>query len=240
MAPLPENRFPDYAFLAELKEQWQGRELADKPKLGYGVLALVLIMAALFIAAGVTGVLDEKADLKSRIALGLIGAAAAWGAWFFSRMSMRGIRYGTTNCRMLTVPAVIGGWLKAEVTCRLPAPADVRGPVRVGLVNTVSTGTGKAFSTSTCWRMEQELDAKPIPVPGTDRSILRVQLRIPAEPGQKPLVAPRELAQANREMRSWKLEIRQRTASVDLFASFYIPVCTQEYGDQAEQSPFAA
>lgn len=84
---------------------------------------------------------------------------------------LRRRRYGESVCRLLTLPGVVGGWLKADVECRLPPGPE---PVIVRLRNV--RGEGK--TERELWRMEQGLALTPPAAPGAPVIVpVRLQIR---------------------------------------------------------------
>jgi len=138
-------------------------------------------------------------------------------------------RYGHSVCRLLTLPGAVGGWFKADVECRLPP--DPTEPVVVRLKNVI--GGGK--SQREVWRMEQTLTFLVHPDPNA-RSIVPVRLQIPRHPQQLPIPIPLNI-RGLQTRPDWLLEIEKKTAGIDFFARFSVPIYDTPYGDPAEQRP---
>ncbi len=126
---------------------------------------------------------------------------------------LRYAKYGDSVCRLLTLPGRVGGWLKADVDCALPAGSD--DTVIVRLKNMVQAGrTAKEV-----WRMEQRL---AVPVQGS-RSVVPVRLQIPRSPKQA-LLAPDAGALARFAAPWWVLEVEKQVSGIDFKAQFGVPV----------------
>lgn len=187
----------------------------------FGGLALLGFWAA------IAGEEAHVGGLSTRVMLaaGSAGMLAFFG-WFIYLM-LRRRRYGDSVCRLLTLPAVVGGWLKADIECALPPDPE---PVVVRLKNLVPAGKTAAEA----WWMEETLN---VPVAPGACSIVPVRLRIPRDPAQK--LSPLEpgwrewLAGAPH----WVLEIKKKAAGVDFHASFLVPVYDTPDAPASEQRP---
>lgn len=144
---------------------------------------------------------------------------ALW--WLRSRL------YGDTVCRLVTLPAVVGGWFKADVECTLP---DSDAPVVVRLKNTLLVGGDHERE---LWRLEERLALPPASGPQA-RRVLPVRLQIPRHPSQKPMLIDSSAAD---DVPLWFFEIERKARGIGFFASFGVPVCEPAYGNPAEQRP---
>lgn len=147
---------------------------------------------------------------------------------------LRRRRYGESVCRLLTLPGVVGGWLKADVECRLPPGPE---PVIVRLRNV--RGEGK--TERELWRMEQGLALTPPAAPGAP-VIVPVRLQIPLDPSQHAIPPDQRYFSIRQhaffvDPTFWFLDIRKKAAGLDFLATFSVPVYDTQYGDPAEQRP---
>lgn len=139
---------------------------------------------------------------------------------------LRHRRYGNSVCRLLTLPGVVGGWFKADVECALPPdPAE---SVIVRLKNVVPAGK----TVREVWRMEQKLT---IPVSPGRRPIVPVRLRLPRDPAQQLTPLDAGALQNLLGVPQWILEIEKRTAGVDFFANFNVPIYDTPNAPPSEQ-----
>ncbi|MBI3370872.1 MAG: hypothetical protein HY017_03815 [Betaproteobacteria bacterium] len=123
-------------------------------------------------------------------------------------------RYGDSVCRLITLPGVVGGWLKADVECALSADPD--NTVVVRLKNMVQTSKRLVE----VWRMEQRI---VVPVQAEKRIIVNVRLQIPRAPAQRiPPLRPGFLERISGPV--WLLEVEKKVPGIDFFARFAVPV----------------
>lgn len=207
-------------------EAWRKREIVDGSKfhgfalvlayLFFGVPALLFVWAAIEPPEGAAGYWLEGIMWATVIAFVLCGLTYWW---------LRHLRYGDSVCRLLTLPGVLGGWFKADVECALPGKSDEPVTVRLKALD-----LGVRNAPEIC-RMEQRLT---VPVVAGKRSIVPVRLRVPRR-------LPMLLSQAEFTAYlsggrcAWALEIEKKTAGVDFFATFGVPVYDTQNAPPAEQ-----
>lgn len=179
-----------------------------------------------FVLLAIIALLLAIAFFEAKIGIGwrlfYVGFAAIFALplWLVGALWLRGVLYGASTCTLRTVPGVIGGWLKADITCKLPKNPE--GPIRARLASGI-------YRNRIVWQMEEDVKALPVPVPGSDRSLVVVQLRIPAHEAQHPLDVPQDYETW------WTLRISQEARPVPFRADFLVPVCSGAYAVPAEQ-----
>lgn len=144
---------------------------------------------------------------------------------FYWRLRYR--RYGQSVCRLLTLPGRVGGWLKADVDCTLPAGAD--NTVTVRLKNMVPNGR----SARELWRMEQRIS---VPARG-ERTVIPVRLQIPRSTNQR-FLSSNASALERAFAPLWALEIEKKVPGIDFLAQFGVPV--YDVPELPEMSPPAS
>ena len=208
--------------------QWASRELVDQRGLGWAVLLIAYVVGAATLA-GVWATLREGAGEKSIgvivLAVFVIGILAV-----LTRLRVRGMRYGKTVCRLITLPGVVGGWFKADVRCGLPPHI---GPVTVRLKNTNTRGR----FTQLLWSMEQSCPLEPLPGNGDTHSIVKVRLRVPRDRSQRFILPDMEfLLGAPADGVAWILEVEKKSRGVDFAAVFNVPIYDTRGAPPAEQA----
>ena len=176
------------------------------------VLAYVFLggPAALLLFALIT----KETPLSQSLALLSVSAMLLFIVGGLTYWWLRQRRYGESVCKLITLPGVIGGWLKADIDCRLPRESS--GPVIVRLKNL--TWHGK--SSKLHWEMEQRLAPGTIQEQPGGRATVRVRLKIPRHPDQVPC-RPTSFWDSPTH---WTLEISRETKGVDFLTSFSVPV----------------
>src|SRR5438034_8290298 len=166
-------------------EQWAGREIVydtyvssvSTPFLVVSYLVGLALIPGIFAAVRAT-LREPHADVWGISFVGILFLLITIGILaFITRRWLRDRRYGASVCRLITLPGVVGGWLKADVDCALPAGS---GPVSVRLENGEMSYNLKVVP-RTFWRMEETTTTVGHPADAR-RSIIRVRLRVPRDP----------------------------------------------------------
>ena len=195
---------------------WRRREIVFGSPVSTVFLLLACLFfgapALLFLWAGITDPATRSGE-SLRITGLLWGSVMAFILVALTYWRLRHWRYGNSVCRLITLPGRLGGWLKADVECALPAGAD--DAVIVRLKNMESRGR----SVAELWRMEQRI---AVPVQA-DRTVVNVRLQIPRASGQKVL-SPNAGALARFAAPWWVLEVEKKVPGIDFLAQFGVPV----------------
>ena len=197
---------------------WRQREIMTVNPVGTGVLLLAYLFfglpALFFVWLGIDSLSRSGEGLLLIPMLGL-GSLLAFILGALTYWRLRHLRYGNSICRLITLPGVVGGWLKADVECALPADSD--NTVVVRLKNLVPAGR----SVSEVWRMEQRLS---VPVQPGERSVVKVRLQIPRAPEQRlPPLKPGAWDWLG-AVPIWTLELEKKVRGIDFLAQFRVPV----------------
>ena len=204
--------------------QWAHRELVDQRGLGWPVFVLVYVLGLAFLAV-IWGTVRQGDWESVAIALFVVAVLA-----ILARLRLRGMRYGRTVCRLITLPGVIDGWFKADVECGLPPEA---GTVTVRLKNVVPSRYGEGM----LWSMEQLFPVAPI-AQKPARSIVNIRLRVPRHRSQKPLSPSTGFAfGAPLAGQAWILELEKKGPGVDFFSQFNVPIYDTPDAPAQEQQP---
>lgn len=196
---------------------WRRREVVWGNPVGNGVLLLAYLFfggpALFFIWLGIVDPPSRSGE--SFLIPGLLmGSLLAFIVGGLTYWRLRYRRYGNSVCRLITLPGVVGGWLKADVECALPAGPD--NTVVVRLKNMVQAGKRLVE----VWRMEQRL---AVPVRAGKRTIVNIRLQIPRTPEQKiPVLRPSLLDRLGQPV--WILELEKKVPGIDFLAQFAVPV----------------
>ena len=188
--------------------QWRRREIVHSPAVSDAILTLAVCFvgapAAFFIVAGLRATGEEPMfDLFM-------------GAFFVAMLApllharARRARYGSSLCRLRTLPAVPGGSFEADIECVLP---EGPGDTIARLINSELAGR----RLHELWRMEAKLDAEG----GGGRITVPVRLRIPLAREQRPMTlrSDRWTGQP-----VWMLEIEKKVRGPNFKAKFQVPV----------------
>jgi hypothetical protein len=197
-------------------DAWRRREIVAGRLVGTPVLLLAYVFfggpALFFLWLAVADPATSSGE-SLRFAGLLMGSVLGFVVVGLTYWRLRYWKYGDSVCRLLTLPGRVGGWLKADVECALPAGGD--DIVIVRLKNMVQAGrTPKEI-----WRMEQRL---AVPVQGS-RSVVPVRLQIPRKPEQKVL-APDAGALTRFAAPWWVLEVEKKVPGIDFKVGFGVPV----------------
>ena len=208
-------------------EVWRKRQIVHGSRVHGFYLVLAYICFGLPAVMFIWSVIDPPQGAKGHWI-----EARFWAACIFFCLGgltywwLRHHRYGNSVCRLLTLPGVVGGWFKADVECALPP--DLAEPVIVRLKNLVPAG--KTFRE--VWRMEQKLT---VPVSAGKRSVLPVRLRVPRDPAQQLTSLDAGALQIFLGAPGWVLEIEKKSAGVDFFANFKVPIYDTPNAPASEQ-----
>ena len=194
-------------------EQWAAREIVCPRPVGAFVLVLAYLFfglpgAAIFVLSAMRG------GHFGEWMLSLTLLCLAAGVTFLWR---RGNKYGESVCRLMTLPAAIGGCLQADVECALPPDPAV--PTTISLVNFGTNGRSEILH----WRVDSMVASTQIPVGSGGRAIVPVRLEIPRHPDQVPLSFAKDNFWSRGRV-GWRLEIRKKAPGIDFVASFLVPV----------------
>jgi len=197
---------------------WRRREIMSGNPVRTGLLLLAYLFfglpALLFLWMGIADPPTHSGE-SLRIPGLLMGSLLAFIVGALTYWRLRHLRYGNSVCRLITLPGIVGGWLKADVECGLPADAD--NTVVVRLKNLVPAGK----NLSEVWRMEQRLS---VPVQPGERSVVKVRLQIPRVPEQR-LPPPRTGAwDWLGGVPVWLLEVEKKVPGIDFLVQFSVPV----------------
>lgn len=213
---------------------WRHREILFNNPVSDSALALAYFFFGLpalgFLWAGITDpptYTGERMDQAFRLELLLVGAVLAFVVGGLTYWRLRRTRYGNSVCRLLTLPGVVGGWLKADVECALPAGVDDL--VTVRLKNVVPRG--RRFTE--LWRMEQSI---AVPVAPATRTVVPVRLRIQRVAAQQPMtVAGDGASWLLTRVPIWILEVEKKVPGIDFLAAFQVPVYDTPNAPTSEQ-----
>jgi len=197
-------------------DAWRRREIIAGRLVGTPVLLLAYVFiggpALFFFWLAIVDPPTASGE-SPRIAGLIMGPTLGFIVVGLTYWRLRYWKYGDSVCRLLTLPGRIGGWLKADVECALPAGGD--DVVIVRLRNMIQAGR----SAREVWRMEQRI---VVPVQGA-RSVVPVRLQIPRARDQR-LLAP-EAGLLNRFAAPWwVLEVEKQVPGIDFKTAFGVPV----------------
>lgn len=196
---------------------WRRREIVFGKPVGNGALLLAYLffgLPALLLFWLAIADPPTRSGESLRIPGLVMGSVLAFIVGGLTYWRLRHWRYGNSVCRLITLPGVVGGWLKADVECALPADPD--NIVVVRLKNLVPAGRRLAE----VWRMEQRL---PVPPQAGERSIVNVRLQIPRAPEQRlPPLRPGAFDWLGGAV--WILELEKKVPGIDFLAQFAVPV----------------
>ena len=203
-------RDPDAASRPWLRvPQWRRREIVHSPAISDAILTLAVFfaggLAVLFIWLGLGTTGENRV-----IAFAAAGVFALMCAPLLHARARRA-RYGSSVCRLRTLPAVAGGWLEADIECALP---EGPGDTVARLTNSVLSGRRLVE----LWRTEAKLDVGGL---GGGRVVVPVRLRIPLAAEQKPMTL-RSGGWAGQPL--WFLEVEKRVRGPNFKAKFHVPV----------------
>jgi len=155
--------------------------------------------------------------LLTRLIMFGIGVGFAFPIGYLTYARARKARYGNSVCKLLSLPAEVGGRLEADVVCRLPEGFDDFVVVRLkNLAITVKTVAGKPTpQAEELWRTEQRL---VVPAAPPKQSVVPVRLPIPRADGQVPMTID------GSDSAKWILEVEKEAKGIDFYAAFAIPV----------------
>jgi hypothetical protein len=199
---------------------WRRRIIVHGRPVGTPILLLAygfFGLPALFLLwAGIVD-LPTRSGESLRLPLLAMGGMLAFIVGGLTYWTLRHMRYGDSVCHLLTLPGVVGGWLKANVECKLPH--DPEAMVTVRLRNLVQTGK----TAVEVWRMEERVQV--LVAPG-ERATVPVRLRVPRDPSQRPMAVAGKgfLTDFAASAAVWILEVEKRVPGIDYFASFSVPV----------------
>ena len=193
--------------------QWAAREIRTEPVIRGGPLAaayavlgwipVVLVMEAL----GTPQPFDEILQMLG------IAVMSVFVLGWLSYSWLAYCRYGTSVCRLLTLPGVIGGRFEADIECGLSCGPGA--PVIVRLKN--RTLRGKIAQVH--WQMETRVEAAAFRPHGDQRVVISIRLQIPRDAAQRPCVA-----EPIGFVPQWLLEISRESPGIDYRAEFDVPV----------------
>jgi len=180
----------------------------------FAPLSLCGFWFAFFVSQDMNG---DPVPLLPRLMMLAIGVGVALPLVYLSYARARKARYGTSVCKLLSLPAEVGGRLEADVVCRLPEGFDDFIVVRLkNLAITVKTVAGKAVpQAEELWRTEQRL---VVPTTPQKQSVVPVRLPIPRTDGQVPMTID------GSDSAKWILEVEKEAKGIDFYAAFAIPV----------------
>jgi hypothetical protein len=197
-------------------DAWRRREIVAGRVVGTPVLLLAYLFfggpALFFLWLAVADPATSSGESLRVVGL-LMGSVLGFIVAGLTYWRLRYRKYGDSVCRLLTLPGRVGGWLKADVDCALPAGGD--DVVIVRLRNMVQAGR----SAREVWSMEQRV---AVPVQGA-RTVVPVRLQIPRSPEQKVLAAN---AGALERFAApwWVLEVEKQVPGIDFKVAFGVPV----------------
>jgi hypothetical protein len=212
---------------------WAKRELVCEPRIGGPIFVLVYLVIGIPGIAIIAVVLRDvlrAPDEQWPTLVNLVIGVAAWMTFlaFVTSLWWRGYRYGSSVCRLITMPGAVGGWFKADIECRLP-PGDTD-TVIVRLINLKVSPQN--IGMKQLWHMDQKLT-----VPSSKaRRIVPVRMQVPRDPRQ---LLTGQMAQDWRGATwgVWLLKIEKKARGVDFSAEFSVPVCDIREGNPEEQRP---
>lgn len=153
--------------------------------------------------------LDEIIQLLAVSAMGVFLPGWLTHSWLQFR------RYGSSVCRLLTDPLVIGEPFELEIECSLPR--DAGEPVVARLANKAARGKRLRL----IWQSALQVDPAAITPRGAGRCTFRLRLCAPAREGYGPL---------------WVLELRRKARGVDFRAEFTLPVRDTKGADEEREA----
>lgn len=207
------------------RQEWRERTILHGNPVGNVVLLFAFFVfgsiALLFLWLAIT----PSAKAADRIDGVLWGSLMIFILVALTYWRLRYRRYGDSVCRLITLPGIVGGWFKADVECTLPD--DSTEPIIVRLKNFGNSGSKHP---KVVWQMEKGIAS---PVSHGSRTTVRVRLRIPRHPTQRPNSASDNKFFAT--VPSWILEVEKKAAGVDYFARFHVPIYDTPLAPSSEQ-----
>jgi hypothetical protein len=210
------------------RADWRRRELRHVSGIGAGVFALGTVVFG-GLAFGWFS-LNHADRSDAWLALLFPGIVLLVPVGLLARGWWRRLRHGESVCRLLTLPGVVGGWLRADVECNLRGGGEARIVVwlinRLRGANMTALLTG-AFERDGLWRMSQEVSVAVAPA---GRTVIPVRLHVPRDPRQYYRLpdgrpnSPASHLRSNEEP-AWVLVLAQRRSGrTDFLAMFEVPV----------------
>jgi hypothetical protein len=197
-------------------DAWRRREIVAGRLVGTPVLLLAYAFfggpALFFFWLAIADPSTQSGESLRLVGL-IMGATLGFVVAGLTYWRLRYWKYGDSVCRLLTLPGRVGGWLKADVECALPAGGD--DTVVVRLKNMVQAGR----TARELWRMEQRI---AVPVHGA-RSVVPVRLQISRAREQR-LLAPDAGLLDRFAAPWWVLEVEKQVPGIDFMARFGVPV----------------
>lgn len=212
------------------RKDWKQRRIVSGSAVGGGYLALAYLFFSPFVLLCFWYAFAPASMRNAEVPRLLALAAGSMFAFILGVLTywrMRHRRYGDSVCRLITLPGVVGGWLKADVDCSLPAGTDPA--VTVRLKNAVYEDKQSKI----LWAMEQRCI---VPVTPGARTTVPVRLRIPRHPAQRPIGIPDGFwSWLDADRLTWALEIEKNVPGIDFLATFLVPVYDTRDAPASEQ-----
>lgn len=147
--------------------------------------------------------------------LGLLG----WALYATARYW----KYGRSQFQLQTLPGVVGGWLRGEISTKYHPGINDQLVVRLSCIRRRVTGHGKRRSVkrSTVWQEELQLPHEAIRRGSAGETLIPVAFWVPRDCQPTTLDNPRD-------RHLWELEVEAETEGVDFHTEFEVPVFVTE------------